>query len=61
MEEKVILAELIAEVEFLQQKQAVQEKLAKAKVYEEMEERVPLNPKNQKIMDLKKTHWLPLK
>ena len=48
MEEKAILAELIAEVEFLQQKQAVQEKLAKAKVYEEMEERVPLNPKNKR-------------
>ena len=65
MEEKAILAELIAEVEFLQQRQltenkaeqflqqrqAVQEKLAKAKarsqVNEEMEERVPLNPKKK--------------
>ena len=58
VEEKAKLAELIAEAEFLQQRQLaenkaeqlrVQEKLAKAKarsqVYEEMEERVPLNPK----------------
>ena len=58
VEEKAKLAELIAESEFLQQRQLaenkaeqlrVQEKLAKAKarlqVYEEMQERIPLNPK----------------
>ena len=58
MEEKAKLAELIAEAEFLQQRLLVenkaeqlrvQEKLAKAKarsqVYEEMEERMPLNSK----------------
>ena len=56
MEKKVKLTELMAEAEFLQQRQLVenkaeklrvQEKLAKARsqVYEEMEERVPLNPK----------------
>ena len=58
MEEKAKLTELIAEAEFLQQRQlaenkaeqlSVQEKLAKAEarsqVYKEMEERMPLNPK----------------
>ena len=60
VEEKAKLAELIAEAEFLQQRQLaenkaeqlrVQEKLAKAKarsqVCEEMEERIPLNPKKK--------------
>ena len=58
MEEKAKLAELIAEAEFHQQRQLgenkaeqlrVQEKLAKFKarsqVYEEMQERILLNPK----------------
>ena len=61
VEEKAKLAELIAESEFLQLRQLaenkaeqlrVQEKLAKAKarsqVYEEMEERMPLNPKEER-------------
>ena len=60
VEEKAKLAELIAEAEFLQQRLLVenkaeqlrvQEKLAKAKarsqVYEEMKERMPLNPKKK--------------
>ena len=58
VEEKAKLAELMTEAEFIQQRQLaenkaeqlrVQEKLAKAKarsqVYEEMQERIPLNPK----------------
>ena len=60
MEKKAKLAELIAEAEFLQQRQLAenkteqlraQEKLGKAKarpqVYEEMEERKPLDPKKK--------------
>ena len=60
MEEKAKLVELIVRAEFLQQRLLaenkaeqlrVQEKLAKAKarsqVYEEMEERMPLNPKKK--------------
>ena len=60
MEEKAKLTELMAEAEFIQQRQLaenkaeklrVQEKLAKgnarSQVHEEIEERVPLNPKKK--------------